>query len=355
MHVLFVIFAALIIFPVLSAHSAEFSDTPSTLVVTLDNESPYVYRDQDGYVVVVGQVINNDELASITNVQIRASFYDETGTEPIAFNTAGTVLDVIPPMGSSPYVIRSQSPDATISHVSVDLDRFKSSPSKLEQHTVESSDMLYNNNVLSFTGVLKNTSAPTHDTNVHVAFYDNFDPPRILNVYTIPLGSILPNDSHYFDFNEKINPRSTGFYLFSESDIFYSDFVSVTLPEHISSTKLITIQNVSVVDDNQNTLSDIFVGSHLNIYSESWIQFSADQLTNETPYTYYAQVTRLGDPPYVEFLGEYNGRYLGTGPQPNMIDWIPTSPGAFFIETFVWDRDNVPIANPGPIKVINVQ
>ena len=36
-----------------------------------------------------------------------------------------------------------------------------------------------------------------------------------------------------------------------------------------------------------------------------------------------------------EFIGKYNGRYIGTGSQFQSIDWIPEHDGLFFIETFV--------------------
>lgn len=343
----------LLLIPILPIY-AEVADTPSTLNVTLDNEAPYVYRDQDGYVTVVGQVINNGELSSVTNVQVSASFYDETSTQPMEINTARTVLEVIPPMGSSPYVIKSQSPNPAIVHVSVDLEGFESSQAKMKQLAVDSNRILYVNDTLHFTGVLKNTSAPTHGAYVYMAFYDNFDPPRIINVHSIPLGSIIPNDYRYFDYNDKINRQASGFYLFSESEIFYSDLLDVTIPEPITSTKLITIKNVLINDNEGNPIPELFVGEQLNIYSESRIQFSADQATNETPYTYYIQVKKLGDAPYIEYIGKYDGRYIGTSPQSQSIDWIPENPGEYFIETYIWDRDNIPIADPGPIILISV-
>jgi hypothetical protein len=56
----------------------------------------------------------------------------------------------------------------------------------------------------------------------------------------------------------------------------------------------------------------------------------------------------------VEFLGKFDGRFIGTGSQSIAIDWIPENSGVYFIETFVWDRNNVPISEKGPIVLIVV-
>jgi len=34
---------------------------------------------------------------------------------------------------------------------------------------------------------------------------------------------------------------------------------------------------------------------------------------------------------------------------------VPEKSGLFFIETFVWDRNNVPLSEQGPFILINVQ
>jgi len=127
----------------------------------------------------------------------------------------------------------------------------------------------------------------------------------------------------------------------------------VIIPESEIATKLVTISKVSILDKEGKNLSEIKVGSTVIIQSDAWIQFSADQKTNETPYTYYVQIKQSGTP-YVEFIGKYDGRYIETGQQSQSVDWIPESSGLFFIETFVWDRNNIPIANPGPVVLIIV-
>ena len=50
------LFLVFILFPIYSGYSQEMSDTPSTLSVTLTSESPFVYKDDEGYTIVVGNV-----------------------------------------------------------------------------------------------------------------------------------------------------------------------------------------------------------------------------------------------------------------------------------------------------------
>jgi hypothetical protein len=343
-------FLILILFPISSGFSQK-SDTPSTLSVALTSESPFVYKDDEGYTVVVGNVINKNEITSVTNVQLRVNFYDETGTEPLETIRGGTILEVIPESGTSPYLIRSDSPNPNITHISVFLEGFVPSSSKTQQLVVESTSVLLDEN-LRLSGVLRNGGSPITDTSVYLAFYDGFIPPRLIGVSSIPIGDVDANEKVDFYFNEEIDQRAVSFQIFAESNVFYSNFANEKIPQQL--TRLATISNVSLTDSLGNRLSEITTGSTVNIRSNTLVQFSIDQKTNETPYTYYAQVKQSGEIPYVEFLGKSDGRFVGTGSQSVAIDWIPENSGVYFIETFVWDRNNIPISDKGPIAVIVV-
>ena len=230
---------------------------------------------------------------------------------------------------------------------------FDSSVPKQKGLTVYSTDVFLDT-ILHFSGVLRNGGAPISDTNVYLAFYDGFEPPRILGVSTIEIGDVEPNGEISFEFNESINPLSVGFLLFSESDVFYSDFVDVTIPPFQAHTKLVTISDVTVKDTLGNKLSEIKLGSTVNIESETLIEFAADPKSNETAYTYYVQIKESGEIPYVEYIGKFDGRFIGAGTESQTIDWVPDKKGLFFIETFVWDRNNVPIAEQGPFVLVIV-
>jgi hypothetical protein len=347
------VFLILFLIPFPQGFSQEYSDNVPTLTVTLRNETPFVYQDSEGYTVVVGAVDNNNSLTPVTNVIIQVNFYDDFDPSPLEVIHGSTILDVIPKNGQSPFVIRSETPNPDISEVSVSLLGFDSAVPKQKGLTIFSNEVLLDTS-FRFSGVLQNGGAPSADTKVHLVFYDNFEPPQILGVSTIELGNMFLNSEIAFEIDEQINSRAVGFLLFAESSVFHSDLVDVKIPLSQASTKLVTISDVSVEDTMGNKLSELKVDSIVNIKSKIWIQFAADQESNETAYTYYVQIKESGQPPYVEFIGKSDGRFIGTGPESQTIDWVPEKKGLFFIETFVWDRNNIPIAEQGPIALIIV-
>ena len=347
-------FLVLLLIPFSQGFSQEFSDNTPTLSVVLDSETPFVYRDSEGYSVVVGMIENNNLLTSVTDVQIQVRFYDDLDPNPLEIVIGDTALEVIPPNGKSPYSIRSETPNPNITQASVSLLLFDSSMEKKKELMVYSDEVLLDTS-FRFSGILENGGAPSPNTNVHLAFYDGFEPPRIIGVSTIEIGNVLPNTEASFGIDEKIDSMAVGFLLFAESDISYSGFVDVKIPFPQSLTKLVTISNVSVKDNLGNNLSEIKLGTTVNIESETLVQFAEDQKTNETPYTYYVQIKESGTLPFVEFIGKYDGRFIGTGLQSQTVDWIPERPGLFFIETFVWDKNDIPIAEQGPFILILVK
>ena len=347
-------FLVLLLIPFSNGFAQEFSDNAPTLSVSLSNVSPYVYQDSDGFTVVVGIVENNDLLSSVSNVRIQANFFNEFDPNPIESVEGTSVLDVIPAGGQSPYMIKSNTANSSISEASVSLLNFDSSLDKHKGLKVYSSEV-FSDTSFRFSGILENGGAPSTDTKVHIAFYDGFNPPRILEVFTLDIGKVDPNTDLDFSFEEQIDPRSVGFLLFAESNIFYSDIVDVKIPPPQSLTKIVTISDVSVKDQLGNKLSEIKVGTTVHIESETWVQFATNHgEDDETPYTYYVQIKESGKTPFVEFIGKYDGRFIGTGLQSQIVDWIPEKKGLFFIETFVWDKNNIPIAEQGPFVLIIV-
>ena len=347
------IFLILLLIPFSQAFSQEYSSTGPTLSVVLSNDRQFVYQDSEGYTVVVGVVENNNSLTPITNVKLQVHFFDNFDPNPLEIIEGGTILEVIPSNGQSPFAIRSDTPNPNITKASVSILGLDSSVAKKKELTVFSIDIFLDSS-LRFSGVLQNGEAPISNANVYLAFYDNFEPPRILGVSTIEIGDVESNGEVTFEFNQSIDSRSIGLLLFSESDVFYSDFVDVKIPLPQIPTKLVTISDVSVEDIMGNKLSEIKVGSTVNIKSKTWIQFATVQKSNETAYSYYVQIKESGKPPYVEYIGKFDGRFIETGSEYQIIDWIPEKKGLFFIETFVWDRNNIPIAEQGPIVLIIV-
>ncbi|WP_232202993.1 hypothetical protein [Nitrosopumilus sp. SJ] len=332
---------------------SQVTDTPPTLSVSIKNETPFVYQDSDGYTVVVGSVKNYNTQTAVTNVLIQVKLFDDIDPNPIEIIQGRTTLEVIPPNGESPFAIRSETANPAITQASASLLGFDSSSPKQKGLTVYSSEISFDQ-TLRFEGVLKNGGAPNSDTNVYFAFYDGFEPPRILDVATVEIGDVALDTEIPFYLDKKIDLRSVGFLLFAESNVFSSNFVDVKIPKPQSLTKLATISSVSVTDSNGMKLSEIPLGTVVNIKSETLIEFATDQSTNETPFTYYAQI-KEAETGKVEYVGKFDGRFIGTGLQSPTIDWMPKNSGLYFIETFVWDRTNVPIAERGPFVLINVQ
>ncbi len=351
-------FLVLSLVPFSQAFSAEYTDNAPTLIVELDKENLHVYRDSEGYTVVVGLVENKNSLIPVTNVQIQANFFTQYGVTPLEVTLGNTTLEFITPNGKSPFSIRSASANPDISEASVSLLGFDSSVEKQKGLLVYSSK-IFLDTVLQFSGVLQNGGAPNTDTNVYLAFYDSFEPPRILGVSTIELGKVDLNTKVNFEFNETIDPQAVGFWLFAESNVFYSDFVDVKIPTSQIPTKKVTISNVSVKDSDGNASSELIAGSIFNIESQTSIEFSTNPEFSETAYTYYVQIKKSsdhrGDLSTVEYIGKFDGRFIGNGIETQTIDWIPQQSGLFLIETFVWDRNNVPIAEQGPYTLIIVK
>ena len=296
-------FLILLLIPFSQAFSAETTDNPSTLSASLINETPFVYQDSEGYTVVVGAVENNNSQTPITNVRIQVNFFDDFDPTPLEAIIGFSTLDVIPPNGQSPFAIRSDTPNPDITQASVSLLGFDSSVVKQDGLTVYSTNVFLDS-TLHFSGVLQNGGAPSADTKVHLAFYDGFEPPRILGVSTIELGNVELNTEVTFELDEKIDARSVGFLLFAESSVFGSDFVDIKIPPSQIHTKLVTISDVTIEDTTGNKLSEIKVGSTVNIKSETLIEFAADPESNETAYTYYVQIKESGAIPYVEYIGK---------------------------------------------------
>ncbi len=346
-------FLILLLVPFSQAFS-QVTDNPFTLSVSLRNEIPFLYQDSEGYTVVVGVVENNDSQASITNVMIQVNFFDDFDPNPLQVVNGHTTLQVIPPNGQSPFSIRSETANPNITEASVSLLPFDISDPKDKKLSIFYREIFLDSS-LHFSGVLQNEIAPISNTNVYLAFYDIFE--RILRVSTIEIGDVESNDVA-FEFDESINSKSVGFLLFSESDKFYSDFIDIKIPPPQLTTKLVVISDVTVEDTNGEKLSELKVGSTFNIKSKTLIQFASDQESNETAYTFYVQIKKTSEtrdePGTVEFIGKFDGRFIGTGSEIQSIDWVPKQTGLFFIETFVWDRNNIPIADQGPFVLIIV-
>ena len=149
------LFLVFMLFPINSGFS-QSSNTVPTLGIEFTNFSPFHYKTDDGFTVIVGEVKNTKNFP-ITGIKIWAGYYDEFGDQPIESTIGATVLDVIPPLGKSPYLIKSQNPNPEITNVSVNLLGFNSAVPKVENLNIE----LTNLNVgekIKLSGSITNTN-----------------------------------------------------------------------------------------------------------------------------------------------------------------------------------------------------
>ena len=359
---IFGIILFLFLLPISPIFSQEYTDTNPTLTVSINSNSNFIYQDSEGYTVVIGLIENNDPLAFLTNVVIEASFYDDFNPNPLEVKEGSTLLEVIPPNTKSPFMIRSDNPAITqVSTKFLTFDTSESMNNSLNisindislQPITSLSDTVYN---LSFLGILQNGDTSISDTVTHLAFYDIFN--RIIQISTIEIGDVDTNELVSLKLNEQINSSSVGFLLFSESDKFYSDVMDVKISPPQIIKKLATISDVTVTDTLGRTLSEIKIGDSVKINSETIIYNEKAGKWEQTPYRFYIQIkedtSNLDIPPTIEYIGKYDDKFLGNGIKSQSLNWIPEKQGLFFIETFLWDRNHVPIAVQGPLVSILV-
>ncbi len=349
--ILLIAFLTIIIFPVSSSFS-QVIPSP-TLGVILSDSSPYHFKDENGYTIVIGEVENTTNFP-ITAVKILAIFFDESSEQALEAVLGTTIVDVIQPLGKVPYLIKSENPNAEITSVSVKIQGFNSAPPKNEELGIESEISEFGEQIKIFGTLTNNAVVNASQTKIHLAFYDAFIPPRILWISTIELEeAIMGGSSIDFEFDEKLDPRSLSYKIFAESDIYYSNIQNVKILRSELLTKLVSINDISVNGDEGNKLLDIFEDSVVNIQSRISLQHTTDQETTEQSYVYYAQV-KESETGKVEFLGIYEGMFDEKQDELTSVEWIPQNKGLFFIETYVWDPNAVPLASKGPIMLLLV-
>ena len=266
---IFGIVFVLILFPVSQSFSQEYTDTNPTLIVSTNSHTNYVYQDSEGHTVVIGIIENNDPLSFVTNVKVQAYFYDELNPKPLEVKEGSTILDVIPPSSSSPFLIRSENPNSDIVDVFTKLSTFETSKIMDDSLKITINDISLvsdtNSNeldyVFSFSGFLRNGNSQTSETSVYLAFYDVFD--RIIQVSKINVGNLGIDELASIKLTEDINSSSVGFVLFSESDKFYSDTINLELPSPQFNPNLPTTCNSNEVNIGGNCTSYDISGGHI--------------------------------------------------------------------------------------------
>lgn len=312
------------------------SDT--SLTVEMSDASTYSYRADDGTTVVLGEVVNHNNFP-IMSVAIGVSFLDQNNNL-LEYKTGTTLLKVIPGNGKAPFSISSSKPDPAIENVQTKIAGFTSSSSKQQSLNITPGSLQIASQ-LSLSGTIKNNGAITSSgTTIYLISYDAFQ--RVVSVANAEPIDLGPGTTSSFSITSTPSSHAKSYKLIAESDNYQSTFTDVT---DVTATLPVIISGTLVTDPQGHKYSTIPVGANVTITSELRnLGSSVNQ-----GYDYYVQVKNFGGE--VEFIGTYSGVFRGDSDNATVI-WNPTTDGPYFIETYVWDSNNTPLAPTGPI--INV-
>lgn len=359
------------------AYSQEYTDTLPSLVAVFDDSSRYVFLDDSGHGVMTGMVENRSP-DYLSSVYIQVKFFDKTAGALVDVVSNATLLDVLPPNSKTPFLIRSSAPDLNIAHASAKIIHVDSAPNKeydlnLQVGAVESFIANADQYNIAISGEIQNGPAPSSDAVVYVAFHDAFDPPRTLDVKTVSLGDLRPDETVQFLLDEMIPLQSRSFSIFAESDVYHSKAIhqqKIDLPASFDAASLYdrmltaSITDVSLRDGDDNRISSASIGDSISIKSTVSMQFTGNldagnsdgsiQYT-PTPYVFYTQIKDASESAQVEFIGTHKGQFVNQDKHILHTNWVPQNPGLYIAETFVWDEDNVPLAARGPVLLVLVE
>ena len=314
------------------------SDT--SLTVKIPDASIYSYKAADGTTVVLGEV-ENDNNFPITGVTIVVSFLDQN-LNTLEYKTGlFTLLKVIPGNGKTPFSISSTKPDPAIQNVQTKIADFTSSATRQQVLSIMPGHLQIASQ-LSLSGTIKNTGTMTSSgTRIYLISYD-FNNQRVVSVSNAEPIDVGPGTTSSFSITSTPNSHAKSYKLVAESDKYQSTITDVT---DVTTTLPVIISGTLVTDPQGNKYSTIPVGAPVKIASE--LRNIGSQTTQA--YVYYVQVKNFAG--QVEFIGKSSGVFLGQSDNAT-VTWNPTTDGPYFIETYVWNSDNIPLAPSGPI--INV-
>ncbi|MBM3904140.1 MAG: hypothetical protein FJ357_03255 [Thaumarchaeota archaeon] len=342
-----------LLFPITTVF-AQVTDTQSTLGVKLTNTAPFVYKDDEGYTVVIGEVENTKSFP-VNNVKVWVGFFSgkaagTAGETPLETVTGTSLLEVIPAKGKSPFIIKSETPDPEITEVTINVLGFNAATQKQQLLEVEPGALIIGETITLDAQITNTGANPAENIRAHLIGYDVFSPPRIVGIQTILLDDIASQKTGEVSFDTVMDNRASSFKIIVESDNSQSKMTNVDEISLESPTRLITINDVDVLDSDGERISKIKIGQTVDVSSNLSI-FTASE-NPEQDYVYYVQVRQFGEKSQVEFLGFAEGKFDSTDSQVATVSWTPQSEGGFFIETYVWDLDAVALAAPS--KTISV-
>ncbi len=294
----------------------------------------YSYKADDGTTVVLGEV-ENDMASPINNVSIGVSFEDDNNNV-IEYKTGTTLLQVIPAGGKGQFMISSSKADSSITQVNVKLAGFRSSADKPQVLDISNGLVKISENLL-FTANIKNNGAlASANTKLYLISYDAFQ--RVVGIGISDPVNIDAGKQAQVSISATLNPRSKSYAVVAESDSYQSKITGIA---NIQITLPVMVSNTVATDMQGKTYSSIPVGSPVKITSN--IRYAIENSTQ--PFVYFVEVKEFGG--QVEFIGKYEGVFLDTNAQSVSVTWTPQTSGSYYIETYIWNPDNVPLSSAG--------
>ena len=311
-----------------------WADLPSPTSLKAEiPQTTYSYKASNGTTVVLGEV-QNDNDTPIHDVVIYVKFMNGDGTNIIETDTGTTLLKIIPPHGTSPFMISSTKSDPSIATVQVNMGPFDSSA--IEQQMLNiSPGLLQISDKLVLSGSVHNNGAlKSLNTKVYLILYDAFQ--RIVRIGVSNPIDVDPGKDSQFNVTSDLDPRATSYTLVAESDMYQSTPVKNSL-------------QVLPVSKGDTMITDLNGASYSTVPINSTVKITTqlNHVLNSTqPFVYYVQVKQFNGK--TEFIGKYEGIFLGLENQNASVNWVPSSTGSYFVETYVWNYDNVPLEKSEP-------
>ena len=297
--------------------------------------SSYSYKAPDGTTGVLGEVQNNNDFP-ITAVKVGVTFED-ANSNVLEYKTGTTLLQVVEPNSFAPFSIYSTKADPSITQIAVNLAGFTSASSRDQVLTISPGPIKVSDN-LQLQGTIKNggKSASTN-TRLYLISYDAFQ--RVVAIGSTTVPDIGPGSTSNFTMESMSSSRAKTFQVVAESDSFQSLPTSVS---DIVASLPVMIVNTSITNPSGASYSSIPVDAPVKISSD--IRYL---LNNQQPYVYYVQIKKFGG--QVSFIGNSTGVFLGgsDSEQTESVSWTPSEAGSYYVETYVWSPDGVPVSSAG--------
>lgn len=315
---------------------------PSTSLGVEALQTTYSHKSSDGTTMVYGEVQNN--LGSPVNaVSVAVTFMDDNSNQ-IEYKVGTTLVSVIPPGGKVPFAISSTKADPSITQYQVKIAGFHSSAERPQSLDITPGSLQVSEKLTISGTITNNGDQKSTNTKLYLISYDAFS--RIVAIgISSPVDVVSKQDSQ-FSITSDSSPRAQTYVIIAESDNYQSKLVPVTA---VTVSLPIIVSNTTVTDSTGKPYDTIPVNASVNVSSNAKFLLNSTQ-----PFIYYVQVKQFDG--RTAFIGKYEGIFLGSDNKNVTVSWTPNTAGSYFIETYVWNYDAVPLAASVPsINVVLVK